>query len=207
MILRFSGPSRLATLCANARWAHFGGSFRRGPFGRLTAGALLMAGAAAVLSSCAGTPKGICPRVAIVDRLSQLTAFRPGAPETAENVMFTAEMTNIRITCEYQDARLNLPRAVTSNVEATITIRRGPAMEGSRARFQYFLVITDRRGTVLNKKVYNASVSLGGRVTTYTAESYQRYDLRRGGSGLLFENWMGFQLSERQVQYNNREAQ
>ena len=168
-------------------------------------GLLLVAGLAA-LSGCA-TQQGICPRVAIVDRLSTLVRFAPGAAETPNNIMFTAEITNIVVTCEYIGQSRNLPKAIEADTVSTVIVRRGPAMRGSRARFKYFVLITDRRGTILNKKVYSASVSVGSRPARYSAESSQNYDMRRGGSGLRFETWIGFQLTERERRYNDRTAE
>jgi hypothetical protein len=144
--------------------------------------------------------------VAIVDRLSTLVKFTPGAEQTPKNVMFTAEITNIKVTCEYLSRARNLPRLIEADTTSTIVVRRGPAMRGSRARFKYFVLITDRRGTILNKKVYNVSVRLGSRPARYSADSAQTYDLRKGGSGLRFETWVGFQLTDKERRYNDRNA-
>lgn len=182
------------TNSARSRWARIAPAF------------FLLAVGAAVLSACVSGKRGICPRVAVVDRLSTLTRFAPGAPETPQNVMFTAEIQDIKVTCQYFDQRSNLPASIEAETTSTVIIRRGPAMQGNRARFQYFVLVTDRRGTILNKKIYNASVRLSGASTRYSAESGQSYDMSRGGSGLRFETWTGFQLTEKERRYNDRRA-
>ena len=182
------------THSARPRWARFAPVI------------FLFAVGAAALSACVSSKRGICPRVAVVDRLSVLTRFAPGAPETPQNIMFTAEILDIKVTCEYFDQRSNLPSSIEAETTSTIVVRRGPAMQGNRARFQYFVVITDRRGTILNKKIYSANVRLSGGSTRHSAESGQTYDTSRGGSGLRFETWIGFQLTEQERRYNDRRA-
>ncbi len=179
----------------HARWA------------RLAPVAFLLITGVAVLSACVQSRQGVCPRVAIVDRLSTLTRFVPGAPETPQNIMFTAEIVDIKVTCQYFDQRTNLPASIEAETTSTVTVRRGPAMRGGRARFKYFVLVTDRRGTILNKKIYSASVRLGSGAVRYSAESGQSYDTSRGGTGLRFETWIGFQLTEKERRYNDRRAE
>lgn len=158
--------------------------------------------AALVLASCTREQAPLCPRVAILDSASTLTAFRPGAPETDENVMFTAEVTDVKIECRYRDRALH---DLEAWVTTTIDVRRGPAFQGSTADFDYFVSIADFRGTVLNKRVFNRSVAVGGGpAVRHEHESWQYHDLRKGGVGSDFETWVGFQLTDAQLEYNRR---
>jgi hypothetical protein len=160
----------------------------------------------ALLAGCGGIPKerGICPRVAILADAGKITKFRPGAPETAENVMFTARMRDIRIACKYNDPQL---LELEADVIVTMILEKGPAMSGEVAELPYFVTVTDRRGTVLSKREFPLRIDFSGnRAVEHTEKSWQYYRLRRGYSGLEYETWAGYQLDERQLEYNRRTA-
>ena len=172
---------------------------------RLAMAAAALAGVLAI-ASCGGVPKdrGICPRVAILADAGKITKFRPGAPETPANVMFTGEMTNIRILCKYNDQQLI---ELESDVYVTMVLRKGPAMQGDVAELLYFITVTDRRGTVLNKREFPLRINFSGnRAVEHIERSWQFFRLRRGFSGLEYETWAGFQLDERQLEFNRRTA-
>lgn len=160
----------------------------------------------AILAGCGGMPKerGICPRVAILSDVGKITKFRPGAPETAENVMFTGEMREIKIACKYNDAQL---LELEADVFVTMILRKGPAMGGDVAELPYFVTVTDRRGTVLSKREFPLRVNFSGNAAVeHTEKSWQYYRLRRGYSGTEYETWVGFQLDDRQLEFNRRNA-
>ncbi len=172
---------------------------------RLTMAAAGLVGLA-LLAGCGGVPKerGICPRVAILADAGKITKFRPGAPETAENVMFTGQMREIRITCKYND---QLNTELEGDVYVTMVLEKGPAMSGEVAEVPYFVSVTDRRGTVLNKREFPLRINFSGnRAVEHTERSWQFFRLRRGYSGLEYETWAGYQLDERQLKYNRRTA-
>jgi hypothetical protein len=169
----------------------------------MAAAALLGLG---LLAGCGGIPKerGICPRVAILADAGKITKFRAGAPETPENVEFTAQMREIKITCKYND---QLNTELEGDVYVTMVLEKGPAMSGDVAEVPYFISVTDRRGTVLNKREFPLRVNFSGnRAVEHTERSWQYYRLRRGYSGLEYETWAGFQLDDRQLEYNRRTA-
>ncbi len=159
-----------------------------------------------LVAGCGGVPKdrGICPRVAILADAGKITKFRAGAPETPENVEFVGQMREIRITCKYND---QLNTELEGDVYVTMVIERGPAMSGDVAQVPYFITVTDRRGTVLSKREFPLRIPLSGnRAVEHVERSWQYYRLRRGYSGLEYETWAGFQLDERQLEYNRRTA-
>jgi hypothetical protein len=163
--------------------------------------------ALALLAGCGGTPKyrGICPRVAILADAGKVTKFRAGAPETPENIEFVAQMREIKITCKYND---QLNTELEGDVYVTMVLEKGPAMSGEVAEVPYFVSVTDRRGTVLNKREFPLSVRFSGnRAVEHVERSWQYYRLRRGYSGLEYETWAGFQLDDRQLEFNRRSAQ
>jgi hypothetical protein len=172
---------------------------------RLTMAAAGLVGLA-LLAGCGGVPKerGICPRVAILADAGKITKFRPGAPETPENVMFTGQMREIRITCKYND---QLHTELEGDVYVTMILEKGPAMSGEVAEVPYFVTVTDRRGTVLTKREFPLRINFSGnRAVEHVERSWQFFRLRRGYSGLEYETWAGYQLDERQLEFNRRTA-
>ncbi len=172
---------------------------------RLTMAAAALAGLG-VLAGCGGIPKerGICPRVAILADAGKITKFRPGAPETPENVEFVAQMREIKITCKYND---QLHTELEGDVHVTMVLEKGPAMRGDVVELPYFISVTDRRGIVLNKREFPLRINFSGnRAVEHTERSWQYYRLRRGYSGIEYETWAGFQLDDRQLEYNRRTA-
>lgn len=173
---------------------------------QLTMAALALAGLGA-LAGCADTPKdrGICPRVAILADAGKITKFRPGAAETPENVMFTGQMREIRITCKYNDQQLV---ELEGDVTVTMVLVKGPAMSGEVAELPYFITVTDRRGTVLSKREFPLRINFSGnRAVEHVEKSWQYYRLRRGNTGIEYETWAGYQLDQSQLDYNRRTAQ
>jgi hypothetical protein len=170
--------------------------------------AMAAAGIAALagLAACGNLPKerGICPRVAILGDAGKVTKFRPGAPETAENVVFTAEMRNINITCKYTEQTL---ATMEADVLVTMILRKGPAMQGDVAEVPYFVSVTDRRGTVLNKREFPLRINFSGNpAVEHVEKSWQYYRMRRGYGGIEYETWVGFQLDDRELEFNRRTA-
>ena len=162
--------------------------------------------AVVALGACGNVPKdrGICPRVAILADAGKITKFRPGAPETPENVMFTGEMTSIRIACKYNDQQL---LELEADVFVTMILRKGPAMTGEVAEFPYFVTVADRRGTVLSKREFPLRVDFRGNpAVEHIERSWQFYRLKRGYAGIEYETWAGFQLDDRELEYNRRSA-
>jgi hypothetical protein len=158
----------------------------------------------AALAGCGNLPKerGICPRVAILADAGKMTKFRSGAPETAQNVMYTAEMTGIQITCKYNDRGLI---ELEGNVSVSMVLRKGPAMQGEVIDLPYFVTVTDYRGTVLSKRVFPMRIDFGGNpAVEHTERSWQYYRLSRGFTGNQYETWTGFQLTDPELDYNRR---
>jgi hypothetical protein len=163
---------------------------------------LALAALAAFLAACSDRrDRGICPRVAVLAEAGTLTRFRPDAPQTPENVMFTARMTDVRIECRYQDVQLS---RLEGDVTVTMEVTRGPAMQGEAATFPYFVGVANTRGAVLNKRIFDMRVPLSGQTTRASDQSWQFYRLSSSGSGLLYETWVGFQLTDAELAYNRR---
>jgi hypothetical protein len=172
-------------------WASFRNIFRL-----IVLGGLL----GAVLAACAPQQtRGICPRVAILAQTSRVTSFAEGTPRTEQNVRYVAELSSIEIDCRYTDQSLYVLEA---DVILTMNVRRGPALQGNTAPVSYFVAVTDRRGNVLTKRVFNIDVDMNGQEQVSVIErTFHEYRMRRAGSGTLYETWAGFQMTDEQLEY------
>lgn len=155
-----------------------------------------------VLVSC-GTPKTkVCPRVAILNHASSVTKFAPTGPMSPANAAYTVEMTDIKMECKYGGGNLN---ELEANVEVLVTARRGPKWQGGQGSAVYFVVVTDRSGTVLAKRTFPIRFELGNKATIDFREgSWMYVDLAQGTrtGGAAYEIWTGFQLTNDELRYN-----
>lgn len=156
----------------------------------------LAGGIALALAACTGPEKTFCPRIAILDQAGTITKFAPGT----QNVMFTAEIADTKMKCEIEAPAMT---QLTVEVNATFVFQRGPAMQGDTAEVPYFIVITDRRGNLLTKQEFRVRARFGNAAQVQVTEgTWTLYRLARAGSGLSFETWLGFQLTEAEMAYN-----
>lgn len=156
---------------------------------------LAVCGLAATVAAC-GQPAAICPKPLILDRTGTLVRVAPGQAVTPQNVDFEADMRLTGMICEYTDELLT---ELEVNMDLEITVVRGPANASGDAEFEFFVAITDVRGTVLNKEIFEADVDLGevGKPVVHKEGIWQRYRLLRGQSPQTYRVWSGFQLDER----------
>ncbi len=159
-------------------------------------------GLALLVAACSATSPAVCPRIAVLEQASSLTKFAPGGAGP-NDVTVQAEMAGVEIDCLY---RGDNSAELESNLAMEITARRGPALRGQTIEVQYFVVITDRAGTVLTKRVFPLLLDFGSRSTVRLKEhTWQQYQLRGGGSGSSFEIWTGFQLSDEELKFNREQ--
>jgi hypothetical protein len=151
------------------------------------------------LSACIGGDAQVCPKPLVLDQTGELVRFAPGAPTTVNNLDFQAEIKVTRMECGYTDELLT---TMEVNMDLEITAVRGPANTSREAALQYFVAITDVRGTILNKQVFDVDIDLGGIGETVTEEEgiWQKYQMLRGQSGEAYRVWTGFQLNDRDLE-------
>jgi len=157
---------------------------------------------AVVLASCSTPQTKVCPRVAILNHASSVTKFAPTGPMSPANAAYSVEMTDIKMECKYSGGAL---RTLEANVEVLVTARKGPMWKGGRGGAVYFVVVTDRAGTVLAKRTFPVQFELGNKASMDFREgSWMFVDLAQGKrtGGAAFEIWTGFQLTNDELRYN-----
>ncbi len=115
------------------------------------------------------------------------------------NLDFQAEIKVTRMECGYTDELLTV---LEVNMDLEIAAVRGPANTSREAELQYFVAITDVRGTILNKQVFDVDIDLGRVGETVTEEEgiWQKYQFQRGQSGKAYRVWTGFQMNDRDLE-------
>jgi len=155
-----------------------------------------------VLVSCGTQKTAVCPRVAILNHASSVTKFAPTGPMSPANAAYSVEMTDIKMECKYGGGNLS---ELEANVEVLVTARKGPKWQGGRGNAVYFVVVTDRSGTVLAKRTFPIRFELGNKASMdFREASWMFVDLAQGKrtGGAAFEIWTGFQLTNDELRYN-----
>ncbi|MDH3233542.1 MAG: hypothetical protein OEQ29_08435 [Alphaproteobacteria bacterium] len=157
---------------------------------------------ALILASCGTQQTKVCPRVAILNHASSITKFGPSGPMSPDNAAYSIEMTDIKMECKYGGGTLS---ELEANVEVLVTARRGPKWTGGTGGAVYFVIVTDRSGTVLAKRTFPIRFELGSKTSLDFREgSWMFVDLAQGKrtGGAAFEIWTGFQLTDDELRYN-----
>ncbi|HUT47821.1 MAG TPA: hypothetical protein VM325_00645 [Alphaproteobacteria bacterium] len=163
---------------------------------------MMLAALALILASCGTQQTKVCPRVAILNHASSITKFSPTGPMSPANAAYSIEMTDIKMLCKYGGGTLS---ELEANVEVLVTARRGPKWQGSGGGAVYFVIVTDRSGTVLAKRTFPIRFELGNKASLDFREgSWMFVDLAQGKrtGGAAFEIWTGFQLTDDELRYN-----
>lgn len=159
------------------------------------------------LAACAQEQDAVlappCPNIIIVKDTSELTAFRPGNGRDLTDVVFDAKLVRFDGTCE-TDLEDDKSGTVSVDLQLFFEATRGPANETRTGSFRYFVAIADRAGKILAKKVFETGFEFEGNRNRVGAlqELAQEIPLRPGQLGDEFDVFVGFQLSDEQLQYN-----
>ena len=89
-----------------------------------------------------------------------------------------------------------------------IRAAKGPAAPSEETELQYFVAILDRSGNIITRKVLPLELDFDGDFQiALTEEVWQLYPLRNAaGGGGLYEVWVGFQLSDQELEYNRQQG-
>jgi hypothetical protein len=164
---------------------------------RVGAAALLLAvaGCSNLFSSTASTaPTVPCPRVAVLNELSELVRFRPGTGRDLTDVEMEAKFTGLSYGCRYDR------QAVHVEIEVEIEAARGPAMPQSKGAFQYFAAVTNPAGEIVAKETFGTEVEFKGNATRLVVsdELAQRIPLLDRTTATSWSVLIGLQLTDEQ---------
>ncbi len=144
---------------------------------------------------------GPCPLMGVLYDSSRTVQFAEPNNERYANIAFTGEVQGVRGLCRYVDAD-----PITMSVEVDMAFGRGPAATADRQTYRYWVAVTRRGRTPIEKAYFDVDVRFdrGEAVVTHT-EQIERIVIPRASaetSGENFEILVGFELTPEQLQFN-----
>ncbi|CAO3422237.1 hypothetical protein [Azospirillum endophyticum] len=170
--------------------------------------ALLAAGAVLVLSGCSGLgPKDsadaalACPKVNIVRDLQEVTVFRPGGKDLTD-LESRAALVDFTGNCDYTSD------GVTVNVNVYLVAERGPALQGTTAKYQYFVALAQPDDTLVSKAYFDTDVTfVPGQPRAGTREELApKIPLPKDANAKDWKIYLGFQLTPEQLNFNRTQV-
>lgn len=143
---------------------------------------------------------GPCPFVKTLYDAARYVEFKDGR-EASANVGFSGEIQGISAGCAYKDDQ---PIQVT--MEMLFELGRGPQAEGRRKTYRYWIAITDRNRSIIDKQTFDLDVTFPeGHDRVYVTEEIKQIVIPRATattSGANFEILTGFEVTPQMATFN-----
>ncbi|MGA0608134.1 Tat pathway signal sequence domain protein [Phenylobacterium sp. VNQ135] len=143
---------------------------------------------------------GPCPFVKTLYDAARYVEFKDGR-EASANVGFSGEIQGISAGCEYKD-----DKPIEVAMEVLFELGRGPQAEGRQKTFRYWVAVTDRNRSVLEKQTFELPVTFKeGEDRVYVRETLNRIVIPRAEmttSGSNFEILVGFDVTPQMAAFN-----
>lgn len=143
---------------------------------------------------------GPCPSIGVLYDASRVVDFA-SAEERFSNVAWTGEIWGVRGLCRYVGED-----PIVMNVEVTMGFGRGPAAQGSRHVYRYWVAVTRRDRLPLAKQYFEAPAEFDGKSdrasSTQVIERIVIPRANAGVSGANFEVLVGFDVTDQQLAFN-----
>jgi len=148
-----------------------------------------------------GAPQLPCPAAMVLRDASQVVKFTPGASEDPQNVRYVGEIAEAKLNCSY-DPKTYERMDVAMGVAFQAT--RPLASAASMAQFDYFVAIVNLEGEVLARKEFPLELPFppGQTEASKIEEIHQTIPLKYPQNGGSLQIWVGFMLSDAELQYN-----
>lgn len=172
---------------------------------RLTLPICISALAAFILSGCALEPVPPCPEIRIDSNTSTLTKFKPGEGRDITDVMYQAEIISFEGNCRFDDD------GVEAVMDIEMMVSGGPAVEPESIDLFYFVAIPRFFPEPAGKKIFSRQYKIptGGprreRLTESNVRIFIPLEDKLTAAG--YDVYLGFQLTDEQLQYNRQRTQ
>ena len=146
-----------------------------------------------------------CPPVSILSEAASITRYAKGARRTILDVNFSGKITGFKGKCSYEFDSNTGKGTVEINVLTKFKMKRGAANRSQQATFQYFVSVVNDDGHILEKKIFPYSVKFNkNRPWAKDQDSPVELSipLRAGKTGQDFKVYVGFQLSQEELEFN-----
>ncbi len=170
-----------------------------------------LVGLAALLTGCGfffkkEPPPGPCSRAVILGDTQQLVRFREGPGRDILDISYSGRLTRVFADCEY-DMNKDRTGTMKARIFVAVEAERGPANRDRFAPYQYFVTLVDAKREPVSKNVFDMAARFPGNVTrmTLTDDTVElKVPIAAGQSGRDYTIFVGFQLSEDQLEFNRR---
>jgi len=171
----------------------------------------ILAGMAALLAaaSCANKDDIAafpCPVVAPVRELAYMTKFA-GESQDLSDTLYEAKIDQVlpAANCVYQEDDSG-KRAIVYDIRVKFLAQRGPKDQDAAAKFDYFMAITGPGGERLAREVFDTAVPFVDNATQgiVVEELQPRIPLKEGENGDYYRIYVGFMLSQKELDYNRK---
>ncbi|MHB8284823.1 MAG: Tat pathway signal sequence domain protein [Caulobacteraceae bacterium] len=143
---------------------------------------------------------GPCPYVKTLYDASRYIELKNDA-ETPSAVGFTGEIQDVRATCAYKGAD-----PIVVNMALDFAFGRGPQAEGYKKTYRYWVAVTVRNDTVLDKQYFDVPAMFEkGQDRIAYIDRIQNIVIPRankGVSGSNFEVLVGFDVTPKMAEFN-----
>jgi len=144
---------------------------------------------------------GPCPNAFALYDAVRVVNFEGDGSEVFENVGFTAEIQDVSTLCRYVG-----DNPINADIELDIGFGRGPAAQGNRHTYTYWIAITRRDMAVIDKRMIEVDVRFpSGEDRVFLRERIPNVIIPRANedtSGTNFEIILGFELTPEQLEFN-----
>ena len=187
----------------------------RPSIGRRTA-LVLIAASAGLLGACADKPKaGLgCPPVSILSDTNRLTIYRAGPGRDLSDIAYEAQLVSFEGDCIYTADNKDMEKAskyreVTLNLRPRFRVTPGPALAAQRVTLDYFVAMPDFYPNSEGRADFSRAVDIPPTRTPIElvdSEIQLNIPLEEGRTGEQTEVYLGFALTEEQLQQNRRRS-
>lgn len=179
---------------------------------RLVTGPLLVL-AVSALSACGvfkeQAPPPPCPEVAVLSDAATVTRFVEGTGRDLTDVLYEAQIVDAGGACQYDVDDDTGEGTLDVEMAVAMEVARGPANREGRAEIGYFVAITDADRAILNRQHFEGLVTFPGntsRLEWRDEPVYLTISLKSGQTGADFRIYVGYVLSEEELQFNRSQA-
>ncbi|MCW5699298.1 MAG: hypothetical protein KIT00_05615 [Rhodospirillales bacterium] len=166
----------------------------------------------AVLAGCASSKDDVrrtCPKITVLGDASRITRFAPGLGRDLTDVDFEAQFADVLMRCEYVGDREDGDLAVVVALAPVIAASRGPANKSQNALLDYFVSVVDQGKNILRKQHFSVDVPFTGNRSQVVLQDDTppisvNLPLPNNRHGSAYQIYLGFQLSENELDYNRR---
>lgn len=142
---------------------------------------------------------GPCPTVGAIYEASRIVEFE-GETESYGNITYTGEITGVRLFCRYLE-----DEPLLAEVEIDFAFGKGPKATSNAHEYGYYIAVTRRNSRVLDRQDFTVRAEFRNQPVAGASELVGRIVIPRVDetiSGANFEVLVGFDLTEKQLQFN-----